>query len=290
MTASSPFEEALARLRDQLLHAQQDPKYSSFVSARDEVLARYQPIFQLEHISLLTEDEFRSFLFFENNRHWKGLHRMAHRLLTDMNRLKEALRTLLDESQPLADRYDRAMGQVKGLGKALATAILLISQPQRYGVWNTTSETALRYLGLWPDFPRGATDGQKYERINVQLLQLAKDLKIDLWTLDALLWYAQTGKSGDGEGSAPRTVLENLPPPEPQGDLQAVTENFLEALEWSNLRFDPAFVRAFIASLATKPFAILSGLSGSGKADRASTWQLAGQRHARARSTRLDGA
>lgn len=48
-------------------------------------------------------------------------------------------------------------------------------------------------------------------------------------------------------------------------DLEAVTAAFAEALEQSHLRYESSFVRSFVASLATKQFAILTGLSGSGK-------------------------
>lgn len=51
-------------------------------------------------------------------------------------------------------------------------------------------------------------------------------------------------------------------------DLSSVSENFSQALRDSHLRFGPShddFVRTFVASLATKPFVILTGLSGSGK-------------------------
>lgn len=51
-------------------------------------------------------------------------------------------------------------------------------------------------------------------------------------------------------------------------DLKAVVEDFARALLESNVSFGKShleLVRAFIASLAAKPFAILTGLSGSGK-------------------------
>lgn len=48
-------------------------------------------------------------------------------------------------------------------------------------------------------------------------------------------------------------------------DLKAATMAFARALEESHLRYDLGFVRSFVASLAAKPFAILTGLSGSGK-------------------------
>lgn len=53
--------------------------------------------------------------------------------------------------------------------------------------------------------------------------------------------------------------------PKATENLEAVTSSFLTALARSDLRYDPGFVRSFVASLAAKPFAILTGLSGSGK-------------------------
>jgi hypothetical protein len=32
-------------------------------------------------------------------------------------------------------------------------------------VWNNTSEAALKSVGIWPEFDRGSTAGQKYEKI-----------------------------------------------------------------------------------------------------------------------------
>ncbi len=56
--------------------------------------------------------------------------------------------------------------------------------------------------------------------------------------------------------------------PEAREDLAAITEDFASSLHDAYLDFGPthlSLVRAFIASLAAKPFVILTGLSGSGK-------------------------
>lgn len=152
------------------------------------MLARYQPIFSPAHIPDLTEEEFRSFLYFENNKHWTGLHRQAGRLTVDMNGIRQALAVLLDEERPIAARFDEALGRVKGLGKALASAILLVAYPDRYGVWNNISESGLKILDLWPQFDRGMSIGQKYEILNDLFLRLVRILQVDLWTLDWLWW------------------------------------------------------------------------------------------------------
>jgi len=65
---------------------------------------------------------------------------------------------------------------------------LLVAHPDRYGVWNSTSEGGLKGLKLWPAFERGESFGSRYAKINELLLRLSADLEVDLWTLDAL-WY-----------------------------------------------------------------------------------------------------
>lgn len=182
------YSEALEILRAVLARAESDAELRSIIAAKDEVLGRYHPIFDPARIDDLKEADFRSFLLFENNKHWRGIHRHVNRLKADMERLRETLKLLLDERRPITERLDQAFSRLKGLGKAVATPILLVAYPDRYGVWNAISEEALKRLGLWPEFERGTTAGQKYERINALLNQLARDLEIDLWTLDALFW------------------------------------------------------------------------------------------------------
>jgi len=74
------------------------------------------------------------------------------------------------------------------MGKAVASAILLVMQPDRYGPWNNPSESALRSLGLWPAFSSGESLGSQYAKVNEVLCQLSQELGTDLWTLDALFY------------------------------------------------------------------------------------------------------
>jgi MoxR-like ATPase len=69
---------------------------------------------------------------------------------------------------------------------------------------------------------------------------------------------------GANTPSGERETKDVLPPP----DLIAVQAQFAAALRRSHVSFGPRHddvVRAFVASLATKPLVILTGLSGSGK-------------------------
>jgi hypothetical protein len=166
------------------------PKGIDFVASKDRVLAKYQPVFTPEHISSLTEREFREFLDFDNNCHWTGLRRHPS-VCSDLPRLRSALSTLLDESRLVGRRLDEVLvgpERVDGLGKALVTAILLVAHPDRYGVWNGTTEKGMKLVGAWPEFKRGEGIGEHYNRINDILIQLRDKLNTDLWILDALWW------------------------------------------------------------------------------------------------------
>jgi hypothetical protein len=116
------------------------------------------------------------------------LHRQGPKICANMVQLHKALIGLLDESGPIENRIDEAWDLVPGMGRAIITAILLVTHPTKYGVWNRISEEGLKVLGLWPHFDRGESLGKRYMRINKILLSLAGDLRIDLWTLDALWW------------------------------------------------------------------------------------------------------
>lgn len=164
---------------------QHHPDFQEMVNARDEVLDRFRPIFAADYLPQLTAPEFREFLILNNNKHWT-LQRQGPKMCEDMSALQQGLLTLLDDSKPVEDRLDEAIPQVKGMGKAVATAILHVNYPEKYGVWNNTSEWALKTLDLWPDFDRVMTSGQRYRRINQVLHALSEKLETDLWTLDGL--------------------------------------------------------------------------------------------------------
>lgn len=197
----------IGKLREAVVGLKKTANYKEVEESRDTVLARFQPIFSAEHAAEITEDEFHSFLLLENNHHWTGLCRQRSRMCADMGKLRDALATLVNEGQPVAERLDRANGMVFGMGKNVASAILLVTQPDQYGVWNNCSEANMKRLGIWPSFDRGESFGNRYVKVNQTLLQLRDTLQIDLWTLDALWWYLDQEEAGD------LTPLEGAEPP-----------------------------------------------------------------------------
>lgn len=195
--AETVTPDVIGKLREATVGIVKTAIYRETVEPKDEVLGRFQPVFSAEHIPNITEEEFRSFLLFENNRHWTGLHRQGPRMCSDMGKLRKALATLLNETEPVSRRLDAVIEKVSGMGKNVASAILMVSQPDRYGVWNNRSEANMKRLGIWPNFGRGESFGNRYVKVNQILLQLRDALNIDLWTLDALWWFLDQQESGE---------------------------------------------------------------------------------------------
>ena len=132
-----------------------------------------------------------------------------------MGRLRDALALLFDESKPLKNRLDRlrpAREQRDGpwLGPAILTAILHVVYPDRYGVLNNTLKEGMERLGLWPQNLSENSLADQYEAVNPILVELAKKLGIDIWTLDYLWWYVATqtpSQSPSSQASNPKGGL-----------------------------------------------------------------------------------
>jgi hypothetical protein len=118
-------------------------------------------------------------------------------MCSDIAKLRIALAMLLNEAEPVAKRLDVAIQMVSGMGKNVASAILMVAQPDKYGVWNNRSEANMKRLGVWPKFDRGESFGNRYIKVNQILLQIRDALQIDLWTLDALWWFLDQQESGE---------------------------------------------------------------------------------------------
>jgi YhcG PDDEXK nuclease domain len=199
--------EVIGQLHAKAVAFEKSPIYSQIVQPRDEVLSRFQRIFSTDHIPTISADEFKSFLLLENNHHWTGLHRQGTRMCGDMTKLRRGLATLLSEDQPLAQRLDSASNDVYGMGKNIASAILLVAHPDKYGVWNNRSEAQMKRLGIWPDFERGDSFGKRYVKVNQVLLRVRDALETDLWTLDALWWFLDQSEASVGDQGADEIEL-----------------------------------------------------------------------------------
>ena len=204
MEKNNQIERVIPQIKDiyTKVVSKKNEIYVNISTAKEKVIERYQSVFSVKNISKLTDVEFKEFLKFENNKHWSGLHRMGPKICSDMKTLRQSLEVLIDEKKPIEERLDYTHNAVDGMGKAIITAILLIIFPDRYGVWNNTSEGALKKLDIWPQFDRKNSFGIRYIKVNEIFQYIATRLELDLWTLD-LLWfliiYEDYLEEGDGE-------------------------------------------------------------------------------------------
>jgi hypothetical protein len=137
----------------------------------------------------LTEEEFKSFLLFKNNKHWTGINRQPN-IYANMKKLRATLKALLDETRPIQDRLDEITDKnssfyIKGLGRAVLTPILLCVYPDRYAVYNSISEEGLHRLGL-NSAQKTDTLGKRYLAINDACHFIAKQINQPLFLVDTM--------------------------------------------------------------------------------------------------------
>jgi hypothetical protein len=155
-----------------------------------EVCQYFGVIFSDKGINTLTKQDMTGFLSYRQNHRWREISRED--VTADMERLRAALRILTDAQRPIAERLNllepgRGEGAVKHLGKAKLTALLLVTAPKEFGVWNDYSERALVNMGLMPEFEAGMGLGDQYNLFNMALTELSEHYRVSLWWLDIIL-------------------------------------------------------------------------------------------------------
>ena len=197
----STLDTAVRRLRNLKNHPTVQQDLKEIIGSKEEVIGRYRPFFSPERTGDLTEADIWGFLDFNNNKHWSGLHRQRKSVTADMKALRQALSILVDETRPIDERLNeirplKGNPMVNGFGPAISTAILHVSNPQKYGVWNTTSQAGWVNTGLWPTQRANIPFGTYYQTVNEILKAIAEEIGVDLWTLDALWWKFASGVPG----------------------------------------------------------------------------------------------
>jgi hypothetical protein len=155
-----------------------------------EVTQYWGVIFSAKGIASLTKQDITGFMSYRQNHRWREISRDD--VAADMDRLRAALLTLVDETRPVAERLNalepgRGELAVAQLGKAKLTPLLLVTYPKSYCVWNDYSERALRGMGLMPEFIESTKLGDQYAQVNAVLLELATTYRVSLWWLDVIL-------------------------------------------------------------------------------------------------------
>jgi hypothetical protein len=183
MSPSDP----IAYLR-RLLDAGSHNDVVQMIRDRDSALAQWGPVFA-DTDSLRPEDLGR-FLEFQHNRHWWGLQRRADLLLRWFEPVRAMIAELVEPDADVSETID-GLGEPREFDQEVWSPILLVTHPERYGVWNPISESAMRRLGLWPEEADLGSPGTRYLRMNDMLHLVRIELGTDLWTLDALWWGAE---------------------------------------------------------------------------------------------------
>ena len=168
------------------------------IRAQVQVRSHYQSLFSPGRVNDLPKEEFLEFLLPTKNKHWSSLWRRGPEITADMPLLRKALALLVDEKLPLKTRLNQLRPKtgdpmIKWLAQAIITPILHIVYPEKYGVLNRTAKDGMRQVGAWPESSKGASFADRYEATNGVLLELAQELRVELWTLDALWWLMLKG-------------------------------------------------------------------------------------------------
>lgn len=164
----------------------------------NEVIEKYGSMFNPNNLDSLNKEDFKSFLLIKNNKHWEGIHRQGNMITQDMNKLKNALKILLDEEKPIEERLKflfpkNKPGYIKGLGRAIVTPILMVVYPTKYGVYNKRSDEGLKKVRLMPRFKRGISFSKKYKEINEVLNNFALENDMTLFEVDSVWWRVTEG-------------------------------------------------------------------------------------------------
>lgn len=163
-----------------------------WMKERRRAKEHYRKMFQPENLDKMTRENFRSFLYFKNNRAWTQLYRRGLKLIENMEGLRKAITHLQDESINiefrLRDVMNRGKLHLNGFGKNIATGILHICDDKdQFGVWNNRTESGLKVLNRKP--PISLDFGISYTRINNELLKLKEELNTDLVMIDGFMWH-----------------------------------------------------------------------------------------------------
>lgn len=108
----------------------------------------------------------------------------------EINKFRKLLKMLFDENIDISQRVNRALEgdlEIRGVGIALISKLLVIHRPDLYYVRNEKTSTTLRRYRI--EVPRNITEGTKYKILSEFLKQVCGQTKIDdLAILDYYLY------------------------------------------------------------------------------------------------------
>jgi hypothetical protein len=159
----------------------------------------------LESIQRLKDDELRQrFLEYykggEGRQNFNQIYR--DRIVRDVSMFRKMLLHLLDEEIPIEQRFrDVVEGDyhIEGVGKGLASALLMDFNMDNYCLWNNKTEMGLNVLG-WKVYDRSDDVGRRYVKVLTALKKLrddiAPELKLTFDDVDFFLHFISAEEEG----------------------------------------------------------------------------------------------
>ena len=162
-----------------------------WIKQRQDDSKRWKGWIDPDKVGTLSDDELKN-KFLEYFNEGAGRHPFnavyRDRIVRDITKFKETINFLIDESIPVKKRLNKVLNadgryHIEGIGKGLATSILMDLNPQKYATWNNKTNMGLEALGLTPQFTRGDDWGTRYEKV-IEVITHIKSLKLELSFLE----------------------------------------------------------------------------------------------------------
>jgi hypothetical protein len=201
------------------------------VQAQKAAMDYYGNYFKPENLGNITQDGFKDFLLLKNNKHWSGIHRQPQ-IYEDMDRLRECLAILLDESKPIEKRLDVIVPKGKppfiaGLGRAVLTPILMCVYPEKYSVYNRISDQGLDMLGR-NSIKDSDPFSKRYVSLNAACHQLSIEVRQPLYHIDSMFSLMVHGVESPLTTSAALSAGTKTRAPEDAAPTDTVTPEGIE--------------------------------------------------------------
>ena len=164
---------------------------TAWIFDRENAYKEFQKKLSKEEIGDLKAlyDNFKDFLYFKNNLSWTTLYRSGTKALNQLDRLRNLLTFLQNESILVEDRVSHGLRKyhVDGIGIGILTALLHTFYPDEYGVWNSRTADTLDIIKRKPSLTSNV--GHNYLLINNELKQLSNEFNASLTTIDGFMWF-----------------------------------------------------------------------------------------------------
>lgn len=199
----------------------------------------------------------------------EGVFRTALPAPTDEDRARSALGEVVLLTQRFVDEAKRlAIGQPAPGRVPLVVSYFWEAQDRdQWPIAYPASKQALKRHGLYQD---SSDPVESYLTFRDAILELGRELGGDVWDIEALLWLLRPEMAQDvHRGGLPPVGKPKPKQPTGKPDTSRPTAATLPdvyvAYRDQRLIFPDEIITTFLLSLWTKPFVILTGISGTGK-------------------------